>query len=591
MILSFEYEKIGNLIVIKPSDYQPYEWSEFQRIISDYTQDMILVDGNLKFTEHTFISIKTQIGIYLQTRRIRAEFSEEIKRILQKAKDNGYNAAINAIDQDESIITAKLEKTGFIRKLTPNQMANVCHLASLPSGATFSVPGAGKTTEALAFFFCNAKKDDQLLVVGPLSAMGAWEEQLKECCPGIKKSFVRLRGGEKNIARLLSDNPRFMSISYGQFANVSNLIKNHLTYHSVFMFLDESHRIKSGRAGVSPQEILKISHLPTRKLILSGTPCPQAISDLLPQFEFLYPDYSVDEKSVVKAIQPIYVRTTKDQLGIPKINFKLTKLEMDPLQKEIYKRIRSETARQLSLMLSNFSKSVLRDIGKKIIKVMEFTSNPSLLAGDIEFVFDENIGNLLARDNGVKIDYACKRARELANDGNKVIIWSQFVKNVQLITERLQDLGADCIYGSVKSGDEQEEDTREWKIKEFHENPNKMVLVLNPAAASEAISLHKACKYAIYVDRSFNAAHFLQSEDRIHRLGIKESPTVEILECRDTIDQVVAQRLDTKIRTMANALNDNSLKVDPIPYDIDFSETDMDNDDIRAVMEYFGIKG
>ena len=116
-----------------------------------------------------------------------------------------------------------------------------------------------------------------------------------------------------------------------------------------------------------------------------------------------------------------------------------------------------------------------------------------------------------------------------------------------------------------------------------------MVMVLNPAAASEAISLHKVCHHAIYVDRSFNAAHYLQSEDRIHRLGLKpdEVPTIEIVECRGTIDEVVNQRLTIKVATMADALNDTSLNVEAIPYDIDFSVDDMNGDDIQAVPDYF----
>ena len=223
------------------------------------------------------------------------------------------------------------------------------------------------------------------------------------------------------------------------------------------------------------------------------------------------------------------------------------------------------------------------------MKVLEFTSNPSLLADDMEYIFNKQLGDLLAVDCGPKIDYACQRARELASEGKKVIIWSQFVKNVLLITERLKDLGADCIYGGVESGDENEEDTREWKIKQFHENPNKMVLVLNPSAASEAISLHKVCHYALYVDRSFNAAHYLQSEDRIHRLGLKENeaPTIEIIECKNTIDQVVDQRLKMKVSTMANALNDTSLNVEALPYDIDFATEDMNRDDVQAVIDFF----
>lgn len=589
MKLFFEYDNLHENIQIIPSDYMESEWKGFVRIISDYSAAVIQVENMIIVSYRAFIGIRSEIGKYVKNHHVKTEFSPKAKAILLTAKAKSYANAMQAVDLSVSEVNERLKKAGFTRILTENQMKNVCHLAPLPAGATFSVPGAGKTTEALAYFFCNCKPEDHLLVVGPLSAMGAWETQMQDCCPNEHYEFVRLRGGEKNVDRLLRDNPRFMLISYGQFATVAHLIREYLSYHSVIMFLDESHRIKSGRSGVSPQEILNVAYLPERKLIMSGTPCPQSISDLMPQFEFLYPDRYVDESNVVDALQPIYVRTTKGQLGIPPIQHRKISLEMGSLQREVYQALRSETKRQMIAMLSDSDRYSLRDIGKKIMKVMEFTSNPSLLANDMDYIFDKRLGDLLAIDSGPKIEYACQKARELAADGKKVIIWSQFVKNVLLMTERLQDIGADCIYGGVSSGDENEEDTREWKIKQFHEDPDKMVLVLNPSAASEAISLHKACHYAIYVDRSFNAAHYLQSEDRIHRLGIteEEAPIIEIVECRGSIDEVIDQRLQIKVRTMADALNDTSLNVESIPYDIDFSTDDMNGDDVQAVIDYF----
>lgn len=53
------------------------------------------------------------------------------------------------------------------------------------------------------------------------------------------------------------------------------------------------------------------------------------------------------------------------------------------------------------------------------------------------------------------------------------------------------------------------------------------------------------------------------------------------------IDEVVNQRLTIKVATMADALNDTSLNVEAIPYDIDFSVDDMNGDDIQAVLDYF----
>lgn len=589
MKLFFEYDNLHENIQIIPSEYTESEWKGFVRIISDYSEAVIQIENMIIVSYRAFIGIRSEIGKYVKNHHVKTEFSLKAKAIFSKAKAKSYVNAMRVVDLSESEVNERLKNAGFTRILTDNQMKNVRHLASLPAGATFSVPGAGKTTEALAYFYCNYRPEDHLLVVGPLSAMGAWETQMQDCCPNKHYKFVRLRGGEKNVDKLLRDNPKFMLISYGQFATVSHLIREFLSYHSVIMFLDESHRIKSGRSGVSPQEILNVAYLPERKLIMSGTPCPQSISDLMPQFEFLYPDRYVNENTVVDALQPIYVRTTKGQLGIPPIQHRKIALEMGPLQRAVYQALRSETKRQMITMLSDSDRYSLRDIGKKIMKVMEFTSNPSLLANDMDYIFDKRLGDLLALDSGPKIEYACQKARELAAEGKKVIIWSQFVKNVLLMTERLQDIGADCIYGGVSSGDENEEDTREWKIKQFHEDPDKMVLVLNPSAASEAISLHKACHYAIYVDRSFNAAHYLQSEDRIHRLGITEdeAPIIEIVECRGSIDEVIDQRLQIKVRTMADALNDASLNVESIPYDIDFSTDDINGDDVQAVIAYF----
>ena len=225
------------------------------------------------------------------------------------------------------------------------------------------------------------------------------------------------------------------------------------------------------------------------------------------------------------------------------------------------------------------------------MKVMQFVSNPALLAKDMDYIFDPRLGALLAKDIGPKIDYACKRARELASEGKKVIIWSQFVENVELIAERLKDIGADYIHGGVDAGDEDENDTREWKIKEFHQNPEKMVLVANPAAASEGISLHKVCQYAIYVDRSFNAAHYLQSEDRIHRLGLRpdQKPIVEIVQCENSIDDVVQSRLERKVDAMSRALNDSSLDIGTVQYDVDYDpdEDIISESDLSAIQRYF----
>src|SRR5262249_16226093 len=102
---------------------------------------------------------------------------------------------------------------------------------------------------------------------------------------------------------------------------------------------------------------------------------------------------------------------------------------------------------------------------------------------------------------------------------SKILIWTSFVQNLLPLQKSLEGWEPVVIYGAVATGSDEDADTREGRIRRFHADPNCRVMIANPAACGEGISLHTACHHAIYVDRAFNAAHYLQSVDRIHRLG------------------------------------------------------------------------
>lgn len=498
---------------------------------------------------------------------IDAKAREFLKRSYENA--NRYLSASETAGISEDDLLRRLQASGFERDLKPYQTRNVSRIATLPAAATFSVPGAGKTTEALAVFTLRAASSDRLLVVAPKNAFAAWDEQLSECIPRSGQGFVRLRGGHDKIAKLLDSNPRFMIVTYQQLTRVRDLIARHLVEHRVHVYLDESHRIKSGLDRQTPQAVLSISHLPVGKLIMSGTPMPQAIDDLVPQFSFLYPEVVADPDSVIELIRPVYVRTCKSELGLGPVDRVLRQLPMAPAQGELYKLMKSEVAREAATALSIRSKQAFRRLGRSVARLLQFVSNPSLLATEIEFAHPDLLRAVLAEGEGPKLHYVMGRTRELADAGKKVLIWTSFVRNVEYIAERLSDLGAVFIHGGVDTGEEDDDETREGKIKLFHDDPTVKVLVANPAAASEGVSLHRVCHHAIYLDRTFNAAHYLQSEDRIHRVGLDKDQrtTIEIVECANTVDETVRERLVQKVGAMAEALDDRSLHIDPIPLD------------------------
>jgi hypothetical protein len=113
-------------------------------------------------------------------------------------------------------------------------------------------------------------------------------------------------------------------------------------------------------------------------------------------------------------------------------------------------------------------------------------------------------------------------------------------------------------------------------------------LIANPAAAGEGISLHTVCHNAIYADRSYVSTHYLQSIDRIHRLGLEPGQKTDIFIYRSkappeigSIDLSVSRRLTEKIRNMQILLNDPDLHEialdeeeadDPIDYDVNLQD-------------------
>ena len=592
MKLRIDYIQRGKKAEISSDQQTGFSWDSICRFLQDRCPSAEIHGHDITLLWYEFLTIKLEFASLCRSVcHAELELTTAAREQLSGLAGKGYYFAIQQTPVNESVLLNKLKSAGFVRPLTPEQLRNVCQLVPLPAGADFSVPGAGKTTEAFAYFFYHAEVTDHLLVVAPKNAFGSWDEQLEACMGEHYGGFVRLTGGESAIQEKLASSPRFAIISYTQFPIVSDLITNYLSDQSVMLFLDESHRIKSGTHGIAANAIISISHLPSRKLILTGTPMPQAESDLNPQLSFLYPDISLVDRQVTELIQPIYVRTTKNELHLPEANIRYIPFQLKPKQAFFYQLLKSESFRQAS-GISRTSRQYIRKLGHSVVKLMQFVSNPALLIYDTNYTFSQDLCELLLEEDSPKIEYACNRARELALQGQKVIIWTSFVRNVELISNRLADLGADYIHGGVDAGSEYESDTREGKLKRFREDKNAFVLVANPAAASEGISLHTVCHTAIYVDRSFNAAQYLQSVDRIHRLGLDRDidTNIEILECVRTVDQIIGTRLSDKINRMATVLNDPSLQIvyDPYLLENDIQAGGIDQSDIEEILKHLG---
>ena len=80
-------------------------------------------------------------------------------------------------------------------------------------------------------------------------------------------------------------------------------------------------------------------------------------------------------------------------------------------------------------------------------------------------------------------------------------------------------MGKTILWTLLADVTDDEEETRETRIKKFKTDDSCWVMVANPAAAGEGIKLHDVCHHAIYIDRTFHATPFMQSMDRIIGMG------------------------------------------------------------------------
>lgn len=588
--------RVGLLACEEQSDV--FWFQDLLRELRDHGFELLEQTGRTATLPWThLLAARRIVGEFRSAYGISISAADDAKRLLREAAARvaSFEGTRPAENWSETEVLGALQNANFIRTLTPQQIRNVKRVAGLPAAAVFSVSGAGKTTEALAYYAIRAQAAETLFVVAPKNALGVWDEQLEECLGKGVGHFLRLRGGEVVIERLLSgESNRFIIITYQQLSRdrVPILIADFLAAHSTVMVVDESHHIKG--SGVTSRTVTDLAFLPVGKLIISGTPMPQSTEDLIPQFQFMYPEVRTDPVTVVDRIKTVCVRTTKSELNLPELRRVISPVTMLPAQRRLYDLLRGEVARQAATTLRAADRNAFRALGRSVLRILQLISNPALLVPSWDGRA-ELLSPALEEGDSPKIAYAYKRARQLVGQGKKVLIWSSFRGNVEMLATRLSDLGAVFIHGGTDAGSEDDDDTREGRIRRFHDDNTCNVMVANPAAAGESISLHRVCHNAIYVDRTYNVAHYLQSEDRIHRLGTTVSPLIEIVQCSDSIDQAVASRLELKTQRMAQVLDDPDLNITPrvVAFDeVSDSGEDltlgMDIDDVRSILVSLG---
>ena len=516
------------------------------------------------------------------------------------------------------------------RHLYELQLLSAYHLAFSQNGCNFSVPGAGKTSIVYgAYTYLKHQDDDsklvdKLLIIGPLSSFGPWENEYEECF-GIKVKSQRLGG------KLSSDQKK--QYFYGQTAELTLLsyqsvisLKEEISYflqnNRVMVVLDEAHKVKSTNGGVIANAVMELARYCSARIILTGTPAPNGYEDLYNLFHFIWPQHDVirynvgqlrdmsrtpDDSRVPKMmenISPYFIRIRKSDLLLPPAT------ENEPIivpMKDSQRRIYDFIEQRFIDEANKDSKdSVLHSIlvRAKMIRLQQVATNPALLNEPLSAFSeecDEDLSSVEAEDATImrdimrfydesvpaKYEECLKLVQKILARGEKVIIWVIFIKNIQRLSEFLKSNGIDCriLYGATPVANEDMSDdefneTREGIVKEFNQPDSTFkVVIANPFAVAESISLHKACHNAIYLERSFNCAHYMQSKDRIHRYGLPQGVDTNYyyILSEDSVDETIDERLREKEQRMLEIIENM-----PIPL---FSNITDDGDaDIKAIL-------
>lgn len=520
------------------------------------------------------------------------ELKDKGLQIKEEKESHSYLDFINVIKKEIS------------RTLTKHQLKNSYFHYKMKSSANFSLPGSGKTSTIYSTYsyLKYINEVNKILIVGPKNSYHAWKNEYK-CCFNNKpyiftiedlngKTFKDFLKNKEKLKNWLQNYDIFF-FGYESLLNKDNL--NNLFEildEKTYLVIDESHKIKNSNSQRF-KSCFELSKNIKYKTLMSGTPIPNGLKDIWTTLNimhsFWYDEFWKLSERDLNSLVPyekekfkidlsgFYVRTTKDELNIPKanediiLNYSLTKDEED-LYDRIMVSCKSHFELYIRLIQMLIDPTMLR---KKITDEIDFQKNNDesddyILDEDEEIIKDKSLNNettiineevLKKFDEKIssKMSKIIKLIKELNQQNKNVLVWSTFISPMEKLKNKLEIEGIKCfiINGSVdiKKRDE--------ILNEFKSGTNS-VLITNPQTMAESISLHKECHDAIYLDYSYNLVHMLQSRDRIHRLGIteQERPNYYYFVLEDSyynIEYIIYKKLKEKEQLMLSIIESKTL--------------------------------
>jgi SNF2 family DNA or RNA helicase len=392
--------------------------------------------------------------------------------------------------------------------------------------------GLGKTVQALALL---AGRQKPSLVVAPRSVIFNWKSEAAKFAPHLKlaeapRTVEEIRGADLVLT------------TYGLLRRDAPFLKD-VAFE--YVILDEAQAIKNASgATAKAARLLKAEH----RLAMSGTPIENHLGELWSLMEFLNPGLlgaasvfksasGADEESrkvLAKALRPFILRRTKEQVApeLPARTEQTVRVDLDPEERRRYDELK-EHYRKLLLNGDDFRKSKFVAL-EALLRLRQAACHGGLIDPE------------LRAEPGTKLEVLIERLREVADEGHKSLVFSQFTSLLEILKEHLDKAGMTYEYLDGATRD------RESRVKRFQEDAACPVFLISLKAGGLGLNL-TAAEYVFLLDPWWNPAAEAQAIDRAHRIGQSKPVMALRIVARDTVEERVLELQRSK-RELADAI-------------------------------------
>jgi superfamily II DNA or RNA helicase len=410
--------------------------------------------------------------------------------------------------------------------------------------------GLGKTVMVLAMLESrrrSAQKDEGApsLVVVPRSLVFNWTEEAARFAPGLRVLDYTGTGRSTGLVR----EHDLVLTTYGTLRRDAAQLKD---VEFDYVILDEAQAIKNvTTASAKAARLLRGRH----RLALSGTPVENHIGELWSLFDFLNPGMlgtaaafqagsagrartdPDDLALVAKAVRPFILRRTKQQVApeLPERNEQTIHCELEGAQRRLYDELREHYRRTLLSHVDRYG------LNRSKIQVLEALLRLRQAACHAALVDERRV-----HDPSAKFDVLLPRLSELADEGHKALVFSQFTSFLALLRPHLESMGLPYEYLDGRTRD------RAARVERFQTDVACPLFLISLRAGGLGLNLTGA-EYVFLLDPWWNPAVEAQAIDRAHRIGQTRHVFAYRLIAKDTVEEKVAALQQSK-RELADAI-------------------------------------